>query len=186
MTMFERHTIPSAPEGSRSPMTRLQESAGLVPNLAAMMAGAPALIDGFVTLRAIYQQASLDVRDREILGLSNAVANGCEWCVAFHSFVALKLGIDRAIVDAIRDGTPLADPKARALHRFTIRLIEQRGAVAGRDLEDFIQAGFTKQQALEGVAGCALSLMANYAGNFVDPDLDGFLGDLRWSAVHRS
>src|SRR5882757_7687951 len=106
MTMFKTQTIESAPEGSRAPMTRLRESVGVIPNLAAMMSESPTLIDGFVTLREIYQRASLNPKEREILGLSNAVANGCEWCVAFHSFVAIKLGIDRATIDAIRAGTP--------------------------------------------------------------------------------
>ena len=181
MTAFVRHTIETAPEASRPAMTRLQQSAGLIPNLAATMSEAPTLIDGFVTLREIYQRATLDAKEREILGLSNAVANGCEWCVAFHSFVALKLGVDRATVDAIRQGTAPVDPRARALNAFTARLIERRGAIDKADLDAFIGAGFTKQQALEAVAGLAMSLMANYAGNFVEPELDGFLHDLKWS-----
>lgn len=162
-------------------MTRLKESAGLIPNLAATMSEAPALIDGFVTLREVLQHATLDAEEREILGLSNAVANGCEWCVAFHSFVALKLGIDRATVDAIRAGKAPADPRAQALGAFTARLIERRGAIDKKDLDAFIGAGFTKQQALEAVAALAVSLMANYAGNFVEPELDAFLGELKWS-----
>ena len=162
-------------------MTRLKESAGLIPNLAAAMSEAPSLIDGFVTLREILQRATLDAGEREVLGLSNAVANGCEWCVAFHSFVALKLGIDRATVDTIRSGDALADPRARTLNTFTTRLIERRGAIDKTDLDAFIGAGFTKQQALEAVAALAMSLMANYAGNFVEPELDSFLADLKWS-----
>jgi uncharacterized peroxidase-related enzyme len=181
MTSYIRHTIETAPEGSRPAMQRLKESAGLVPNLAATMSAAPALIDGFVTLREILQHASLDAKEREVLGLSNAVANGCEWCVAFHSFVALKLGIPRETVDAIRAGKAPTDPRARALNAFTAKLIEHRGAIGKQDLEAFVGAGFTRQQALEAVAALAVSLMANYAGNFVEPELDGFLGELRWS-----
>jgi uncharacterized peroxidase-related enzyme len=181
MTNYVRHTIETAPEGSRPAMQRLKESAGLIPNLAATMSEAPALIDGFVTLRDILQHASLDAKEREILGLSNAVANGCEWCVAFHSFVALKLGIAKDTVDAIRAGKAPADRRARALNGFTGKLVERRGAIEKHDLEAFVAAGFTKQQALEVVAALAVSVMANYAGNFVEPELDGFLGELKWS-----
>jgi uncharacterized peroxidase-related enzyme len=181
MTSYVRHTIETAPEGSRPAMQRLKESAGLIPNLAATMSEAPALIDGFVTLREVLQHATLDAKEREVLGLSNAVANGCEWCVAFHSFVALKLGIPRETVDAIRTGKAPADPRARALSAFTGKLIERRGAIDRKDLEAFTAAGFTRQQALEAVAALAVSLMANYAGNFVEPELDGFLGELKWS-----
>jgi uncharacterized peroxidase-related enzyme len=179
---YNKQTIESAPTGAGQALARLKENAGVVPNLAATMAESPTLIDGFVTLREIYQRGTLDPKQREILGVANAVANRCEWCVAFHSFVAAKVGVDAATIEAIRSGTAPADPRARALTRFTTQLIERRGAVSPQELESFIAAGFTKQQALEVVAGLAVSLMANYAGNFVEPELDPFLAATKWSA----
>ena len=94
MTIYQVQTLETAPEKSREAMLRLKNSAGMIPNLAAMMSTSPTLIDAFVTLREIYSAGTLDARERETLGLANAVENGCEWCVAFHSFVALKLGVD--------------------------------------------------------------------------------------------
>jgi uncharacterized peroxidase-related enzyme len=183
MTQYTKQTIELAPEGAGQALARLKQSAGVIPNLAATMAESPALIDGFVTLREVYQQrATLDPKEREILGVANAVANRCEWCVAFHSFVAGKLGVDPATVNAIRTGQAPADPRARALTRFTNQLIERRGAIDSQELDTFLAAGFTKQQALEVVTGLALSLMANYAGNFVEPELDAFLVPTQWSA----
>jgi AhpD family alkylhydroperoxidase len=165
-----------------TPLERLKATTGVVPNLAAVMAESPILIDGFVTLREIYQRGTLDPKEREILGVSNAVANGCEWCVAFHTFVAGQLGVDPDTTSALRAGEPPADPRALALTRFANRLIDQRGAVDRQALDEFFNAGFTKVQALEVVAGLAVSLMANYAGNFVEPELDAFLVPVKWSA----
>jgi AhpD family alkylhydroperoxidase len=153
---FRTFTIGSAPEGSRDAMIRLKQSAGLVPDLAGSMSGSLILIDSFVTVREIGQHGTLDAKEPELLGLSSAVENRCEWGAAFHSFVALKLGVDRATVDTIRASRPLADPRVRALDRFARQLIEHRGAAAGPDLGSFIQAGFTKEQALEVVAALAL------------------------------
>ena len=93
MTTYEAQTLETAPEKSRGAMQRLKNSAGMVPNLAARMSTSPTLIEAFVTLREIVQAGTLDAKERETLGLTNAVENGCEWCVAFHSFVALKLGV---------------------------------------------------------------------------------------------
>jgi uncharacterized peroxidase-related enzyme len=182
MSKFTQYTIESAPEGSGQALARLKQSAGLVPNLAAAMAESPALIDGFVTLREIYQRGTLTAQDREILGTANAVENRCEWCVAFHSFVAGKVGVPSATIEAIRASRPPEDARARALTRFTTQLIEQRGAIDSQELDKFLAAGFTKQQALEVVTGLAFSLMANYAGNFVEPQLDGFLAPTKWTA----
>ncbi len=183
MTKYTKQTVESAPPGASQALVRLKESAGVIPNLAATMAESPVLIDGFVTLREIYGRGTLDPKEREILGVSNAVTNRCEWCVAFHSFVAGKIGVDPSTTDALRARRPPADPRARALSHFGNRLIERRGAIEPKDLEDFVAAGFTKQQALEVVAGIALSLMANYAGNFVQPELDPFLATTKWSAA---
>jgi uncharacterized peroxidase-related enzyme len=182
MTRYIQHTIDSAPEGASQALARLKQSAGVIPNLAATMAESPTLIDGFVTLREVYQRGTLDGKDREILGTVNAFVNRCEWCVAFHSFVAGKVGVDPATISAIRAGQAPADPRARALTSFTTQLIERRGAVTAQELASFVGAGFTKQQALEVVTGLAVSLMANYAGNFVEPELDAFLATTKWSA----
>jgi len=182
VTTYTKQTIESADEKAAHALTRLKESAGVIPNLAAMMAEAPVLIDGFVTLREIYQHGTLDAKEREILGVSNAVANRCEWCVAFHTFVAGKLGVEKNTTDALRAGQPPEDLRARALTRFANHLIERRGAVAKHDLNEFLNSGFTKGQALEVVVGLAVSLMANYAGNFVEPELDPFLVATKWSA----
>ena len=54
MTTYEVQTLETAPEKSREAMQRLKNSAGMIPNLAAMMSTSPTLIEAFVTLREIY------------------------------------------------------------------------------------------------------------------------------------
>jgi len=51
MTIYQVQTLETAPERSRGAMLRLKNSAGMIPNLAAMMSTSPILIDAFVTLR---------------------------------------------------------------------------------------------------------------------------------------
>ena len=127
MITYETQTLEAAPEKSRGAMQRLKTSAGMVPNLAARMSNSPTLIEAFVTLREIVQAGTLDAKERETLGLTNAVENGCEWCVAFHSFVALKLGVDQDAVAQVRAGKEPADPRLRALVRLSRQLIARRG-----------------------------------------------------------
>ena len=184
MTTYEPQTLEAAPEKSRGAMQRLKASAGMVPNLAARMSNSPTLIEAFVTLREIVQAGTLDAKERETLGLTNAVDNGCEWCVAFHSFVALKLGVDPEAVAQVRAGKEPADPRLRALVRLSRLLIARRGRLGPGELDAFVAAGFSKDQALEVVAALAVSLLANYAGNFVDPELDPPFRDQRWSRAN--
>ena len=181
MTAYEVQTLETAPEKSRGAMQRLKSSAGMIPNLAAMMSTSPTLIEAFVTLREIFQAGTLDARERETLGLANAIENGCEWCVAFHSFVALKVGVDAEAVEHLRRGGQPDDARLRALTRFTQQLTAKRGKLGRVELDDFMAAGFSKDQALEVVVGLAVSIMANYAGNFVHPQMDAPFKDQRWS-----
>src|SRR5215204_377340 len=142
MTIYEVQTLETAPQKSRGAMQRLKSSAGMIPNLAAIMSTSPTLIEAFVTLREIYQAGTLAAREREALGLANAIENGCEWCVAFHSFVALKVGVDGEAVRDLREGREPGDARLRALTRLTQRLIATRGKLAGGDLDAFLSAGF--------------------------------------------
>ena len=133
MTTYEVQTLETAPEKSRGAMQRLKSNAGMIPNLAAMMSTSPTLIEAFVTLREIFQAGTLDAKERETLGLANAIENGCEWCVAFHSFVALKVGVDAQAVEHLRGGGQPDDARLRALTRFTQQLIAKRGKLGRGD-----------------------------------------------------
>jgi AhpD family alkylhydroperoxidase len=95
---FEIFTKEAAPEGSRGgALKRLEQSVGAIPNLAATMAGSPALIQCFVNLREINaKESGLSGQEKELLFLTNAVANGCSYCQAVHSMFAAKAGLPHA------------------------------------------------------------------------------------------
>src|SRR5580704_2812239 len=85
MSIFEVQSIETAPEGSRAPLETLQQAFGVVPNVAGVNGGT-------------FTEAEI-----QTLLLTNAVTNSCAWAVAFHSYLALKAGLDPADVDAIRE-----------------------------------------------------------------------------------
>src|SRR5215468_4060504 len=88
MSKFTVHTIESVPEGSKPALRKLKDNVGLIPNLAAVMANAPALIEAFVAARGAYQSGSLSAIEREVVSITNAVANNCAYCMAAHSTFA--------------------------------------------------------------------------------------------------
>src|SRR5262245_35265644 len=98
-TTFTVHTIETAPPASRETLRHAEESLGMIPNLAAAMAESPTLLRAFFAVRDIYGQGTLSPVEIQALSLANAVENGCEWCVAFHSAAALKLGLSREDLD---------------------------------------------------------------------------------------
>ncbi len=172
MHHYRVHTIESAPEKSKAALEGLKKNFGLVPNLAATMAEAPVLVNSFVGVFANFHGGSFDAAQRQLLLLTNAVANTCAWAVAFHSTAALKEGVDPDDVRAIREGRLPSDRKNAALSALTRALIDKRGHLEADDLEAFAAGGFSPAQVLEVVAGLAISVMANYAGNVTKPPLE--------------
>jgi AhpD family alkylhydroperoxidase len=143
----------------------------MIPNLAAAMAESPTLVRSFFTVRDIYAQGSMDPIDIQVLSLTNAFENGCEWCMAFHSAAALKEGLSKEDVWRLRAGQAPADARLQALSNFSRSMVRNRGAVSAQDLEAFYAAGFTKAQALEVVLGAGFSVMANFAGHLAHAPL---------------
>jgi AhpD family alkylhydroperoxidase len=182
MYTYRIHTVESAPEASRPALRGLQQAFGIIPNLAATMAESPVLLSGFVGAFGNFHGGTFSAGQKQILLLSNAVANTCPWAVAFHSAMALKEGVDPEHVRAIREKRPPTDAQLAALSSFTRTLIETRGHVSGSNLASFGAAGFGADQVLEVIAGLAVSVMANYAGNITNPAVEQHLQSQVWKA----
>jgi hypothetical protein len=78
-------TIDTAPEKSKPALQALQGAFGMIPNVAATMATSPVLIDSLVALFGKVHGGSFTEAQIQTLLLTNAVANGCAWAVAFHT-----------------------------------------------------------------------------------------------------
>ena len=182
MHTYRIHTVESAPDKSRPALRGLEQALGLIPNLAATMAESSVLLGGFVGAFGNFHGGSFSGAQKQVLLLSNAVANTCPWAVAFHSTLALKEGVDPEDVRAIREGRLPADGRLAALSGFTRALVEKRGHVGESDLTAFTKAGFEPDQALEVIAGLAVSVMANYAGNITNPVVEPPFQQQVWAA----
>jgi len=123
------------------------------------------LIEAFVAVRAAYQSSSLSAIEREVVSITNAVANNCAYCVAAHSTSAQMADTPPAVLAALRAGNSPAEPRLKALSDFSRKLTATRGQISEADLQTFLAAGFTTAQALEVVVGGAVSLMANYTNH---------------------
>lgn len=182
MQFFPVHTLASAPERSKAPLEALQGAFGMIPNVAGAMATSPVLIDSLVSLFQKVHGGSFSEGEIQVLLLTNAVTNACTWAVAFHTFLALKQGIDSADVQAIRERRTPRDPRHAALSTLARTLIEKRGRLDESDISRFLQAGFDKALLLEVIAVVAASTITNYTGSVTQPTLEGPFQEHSWSA----
>lgn len=181
MSLYEVHTIDTAPSGSKPLLQDLQGAVGMIPNLAAAMAESPELLKGFLSIRQIFYSGTFSPGEIQVLALTNAFENGCRYCMALHSTFALKEGVSKEAVDALRTGRSAGEPRLKALSEFSRALVRQRGHVSEDELHRLLAAGYSKAQALEVVLGVAVSVLPNFAHHLTQCPLDGAFNQHAWA-----
>ena len=181
MSIFDLHTIESAPEAAKGMMEASEKAYGFLPNLYRNMSEAPALLEGYLTLSKIFDTTSFTETERQIVLMTNNRLNGCTYCMAAHTTLAQMGGVADDVVASLRDGSAIADPRLEALRQFAIIINETRGYPSDGDISAFLEAGFTKQNALEVLVGTALKVLSNYTNHITHTPLDAAFVPNKWS-----
>ena len=181
MPSFPSHTIESAPAASKQILEGAQRSVGFVPNLYAAMAEAPALLQGYTTLAGIFDQTNLTETERQVILMTNNRLNGCLYCMAAHTTIAQGANVSADVIESLREGTPLADPKLEALRKFAEVINETRGWPTPTDLQAFYDAGYTQQTVLEVILGTSLKVLSNYTNHVAQTPLDSAFARNAWT-----
>jgi alkylhydroperoxidase family enzyme len=172
MADFPLHTRATAPFASKPIMEEANRTLGYVPNLVAQMAEAPALLEGYATLSAIFRKADFSPGERALILLAVSVEHDSHYCTPAHTVRARDTELDEASIAAIRARRPLADKRLEALRSFTVRMIQDRGFIADADLEAFLAAGFTRANAMEIILAIGLKTLSNYVNHIAETPLD--------------
>ena len=145
-----------------------------------MLANAPTALETYRTVGAINGRNSLTAAEREVVQITAAVVNGCGFCVAGHTKIALKvLKLEETLVNQIRATARIEqDDKLDALARFTLAVILQKAKLTAAQQQAFYAAGYTQENAIDVVLGVSLATLCNYVNNLADtpinPELQAF------------
>ena len=161
------------PANSRPLLEQVKKSFGFVPNLFAVFANSPVLLEGYLALNAAYEKASLAPVERQLVLLAASLTNHCDYCTAAHSTV-LKgmLHVSGDIVAAVRANRPLADRAHDALVNLARAMVVTRGDVTEQTLKAFFDVGYRPEQVAEVLVGVALKSLSNYTSHLSPPDID--------------
>jgi uncharacterized peroxidase-related enzyme len=144
---------------------------GVVPNLFRVAGNAPAALEAYVHFSAALGGGTLDARVQELIGLTVAESNLCDYCLNAHIFMGGKIGLTQAeIADAIRASA--ADTKTDAILKLTRSIIVQRGELSDADLQRARDSGLTDCEIVETVANVVLNIFMNYLDHLARPALD--------------
>ena len=152
----------------------------MIPNLHAVMAEAPGLLEGYQHLHALFLDTSFSAEEQTVVWQSINVEHGCHYCVPAHTAIAKQMDVDDAITDALRDETELPTARLEALRDFTLRVVRQRGEVSDDAVQAFLDAGYTRRQLLEVVLGVSQKVMSNYVNHLAETPVDAPFQKFAW------
>lgn len=172
MAKFTLHSIESAPEASQSLLQGAKEQMGMVPNLFAVMAESPQLLEAYQTIDGLFQKAGFNSNELTVVWQTINVFHHCHYCVPAHTAIAKTMGADDDITPSIKAGEALEDEKLEALRQFTTSMVEHRGDVDDDTVAAFLSAGYEQRHVLAVVLGIAHKTMSNYTNHLAETPID--------------
>ncbi|AWL10680.1 hypothetical protein HMF8227_00172 [Saliniradius amylolyticus] len=180
MTDFTLHDIQSAPEAAQPLLKKSQDAFGMIPNLHAVMAEAPGLLEGYQLLHQRATESSFDKDELTVVWQSINVEHACHYCVPAHTGIAKNMEVSDELIDALRDEKPLPSDELEILRDTTLALVRDRGHLSDSQLDTFFGAGFNKRQLLEIVMILSQKVMSNYVNHLAETPLDKPFEQFEW------
>ncbi|WP_433494750.1 carboxymuconolactone decarboxylase family protein [Micromonospora sp. CA-248089] len=181
MSRFTAYEPDTAPAAARPVMAGVRRTLGHLPAAVGLMAGSPELLKGFLAANAAFEATDLDPVAREVVVLTVATRNGCHLCVAMHTATLLRHGAAPELIEALRTGASLPDPRLEVLRRFTVAVLDHRGAVPDADLDALLAAGWQRRHALDVVLGVGTYTISTFANRLTEAPLDEPLAAYAWT-----
>ena len=140
MTQIAPLTIDTADAATAATLKAVKAKLGMVPNLFATLAHAPAALNGYLGLSETLGTGRLNASQREIVALAAAQANRCQYCLSAHTLIGKGAGLSAEAIAAARTGQA-ANALDDAIAGFARALVEQRGVVSADAMANYRRAG---------------------------------------------
>lgn len=179
---LEPKSLETADPISKKILEAAKNGMGMIPNMYSTMANNPALLDAYsYAYKSFRENAGFTPVEQEIIFLSVAFENDCDYCMAAHSFVADKMSkVPMEVTDAIRNNTVIKNEKYSALSLFSRVMTTKRGNPSQKAIDAFLSAGYTEEHILGVIAGIGVKTMSNYFNHVFNTPLDGAFSGRVW------
>jgi uncharacterized peroxidase-related enzyme len=145
---------------------------GVVPNMMQTMGNSAAFLQGYLNLGDALHGGKLGAKIGELIALTVAEANACNYCLSAHSYIGANLlKMDSSTIEAARSAES-TDPKIEAILKFAKILVNKKGQAADDDVATLKQAGVTEGEIGEIVGYVALNILTNYFNTVAKTEID--------------
>jgi uncharacterized peroxidase-related enzyme len=171
MSRIPTITADSASAEQQQIITTVKHAMGMVPNLVATLAQSPVAAHAYLAFSGALAKGALSRKLQEQISLAVGEANACDYCLAAHSLLGAKAGLNRDEVLAARTAKS-HDPKTEAALEFARKIVTERGHVSDEDVEGLRAHGYTDGDIAEIVANTALNIFTNYFNHVAETVVD--------------
>jgi len=134
---------------------------GKIPNLYATIGYSSHALKSFIDFDASISKGVFTPKQREAVALVVSQYNGCAYCLAGHTMMALRAGFSTAETIDIRKGSS-PDEKINVIIKLAKSIAETKGHAEPTYVEEFFNAGFNEAALIELVGLIALRVFTNY------------------------
>ncbi|RDX38204.1 carboxymuconolactone decarboxylase family protein [Kangiella sp. HD9-110m-PIT-SAG07] len=180
MSQFKFHDTNSAPEDSKPLLEKSEKAYGMIPNLHAVMAEAPGILEGYQTLHELFANSSFDADELTVVWQTINVEHECTYCVPAHTGIAHSMDVDAGLIEALRNRESMPTEKLQVLHDTTLNIVRNRGKIGEEALNKFYDAGYGQQQVLEIILGVSQKVMSNYVNHIAETPVDDAFKKFDW------
>jgi alkylhydroperoxidase family enzyme len=180
MTNFTLHTVETAPEKSKPILEQSQKTNGMLPNLHAVMAEAPGLLEGYQVLHKLFMDSSFDAEELTVVWQTINVEHNCTYCVPAHTAIAHSMKVSDDLIEALRNTETMPTEKLQVLHETTLAMVRERGIVSDDVVQKFYAAGYGQRQLLEIILCLSQKVMSNYTNHVAETPLDEPFKKFAW------
>jgi len=151
-----------------------RENFGFVPNLSKALSTAPAALRAYwLTQLELSKHGLLTPAEHNIIQMSIAVENRCQYCASGHQMAGAQfLGSEQEELQAIRTEGEMPTVKFDALRAFALEVYRNKGLIGDQILQDFLDVGYSKAQAVEVITNIEVKVMSNLTNQLAMTEVD--------------
>jgi len=117
-------------------------------------------------------KTSLNNKEKEVINLVTSQVNGCTYCQAAHTALGKMNGFTEEQTIELRQGRATFDEKFDALVKLAKAVAENRGKVSDEVLQNFFDAGYTKENLVDAIVNVGEKAITNYVHNVTEVPVD--------------
>ena len=170
MNKFNVPTRDEVSEKNQSIFDTLEKNVGFVPNIYATYAYSENALQNYLNLGSA--KTSLSTKEKKAVSLIVSEVNRCEYCLSAHTTFGKMNGFSDEEILELRAGKASFDPKLNVLVALAKNITENRGATDETVVDNFFNAGYTKENLVDVIVLIGDKTISNYLHKITDIPID--------------